>query len=73
MNKYELLGHLLGEQGDEIPLQHWFEKCIDGAVLVVVHGHQQLLHELNLVLLCPARKILHADITLFQVSETAYF
>jgi len=53
------------KERDEVPLKHWLEKCIDSAVLVVLHGFQQLLHELYLVLLGPGGEIVHADITLF--------
>ena len=50
----DVLGHvvqtLLGQECDEVPLEHGFEKCIDCAVLVVLHALEQLLHELDLVL-----------------------
>ena len=57
--------YLLREQRDEVPLEHWLEKCIDRAVLVVLHRLQQLLHELYLVLFGPGGEVVHADITLF--------
>ena len=57
--------YLLREQRDEVPLEHWLEKCIDRAVLVMLHRLEQLLHELDLVLLRPGGEIVHANITLF--------
>ena len=57
--------YLLGEERDEVPLEHWLEKCIDSAMLVMLHGLEQLLHELDLVLLRPGGEIVHANITLF--------
>ena len=57
--------YLFRQERDEVPLEHWLEKCIDSAVLVVLHGLEQLLHELYLVLLSPGGEVVHADITLF--------
>ena len=57
--------YLLREERDEVPLQHWLQKCIDSAMLVMLHRLEQLLHELDLVLLCPGGEMFHANITLF--------
>ena len=57
--------YLLREQRDEVPLEHWLEKCIDSAMLVMLHRLEQLLHELDLVLLGPGGEEVHANITLF--------
>ena len=59
--------YLLRKERDEVPLEHWLEKCIDRAVLVMLHRLQQLLHELYLVLFGPRGEIVHANITFFQI------
>ena len=59
--------YLLREKRDEISLQHWFEKCIDCSMLVVLHALEEFLNKFDLILLGPGRKIIHAYFTLFQI------
>ena len=61
--------YLLGQERDEVPLKHRFKKCIDCAVLVVLHALEQLLHELYLVLLSPRGEVIQANLPLLQIPE----
>lgn len=38
-----------------------------------MHGDEQLLHELDLVLLGPAGEVVHADVSLLQIPDDPSF
>ena len=52
-------------------MEHRFKKCIDCAVLVVLHALEQLLHELYLILFSPRGKVIQANLPLLQIPEKA--
>ena len=64
-----MLCYLLGQERDEVPLKHRFKKCIDCAVLVVLHALEQVLHEFYLVLLSPRGEVIQANLPLLQIPE----